>query len=89
MIRVAPFVVADFTGNRGGVYFEAGFARGLNIPVIHTCRKSRFDAAHFDIQQINTIVWEQPEELDEMLLHRIRGTLGEGRSMLGIEARQA
>jgi len=28
-IRDAEFVVADFSGNRGGVYYEAGFARGL------------------------------------------------------------
>jgi hypothetical protein len=28
-IRRSKFLVADFTGQRGGVYFEAGFARGL------------------------------------------------------------
>jgi hypothetical protein len=80
MIRVAPFVVADFTGNRGGVYFEAGFARGLRIPVIHTCRRSHFAKAHFDIQQINTIVWDAPTDLAEPLYHRIVGTpeLGPG-----------
>jgi len=78
MIRIAPFVVADFTGNRAGVYFEAGFARGLGIPVIHSCRKSHFEVAHFDIKQINTIVWERPEELAEKLYHRIVGTLGPG-----------
>ena len=41
-IRRSRFVVADFTqgegGARGGVYYEAGFAHGLNIPVIFTCR---------------------------------------------------
>ncbi|HUU98399.1 MAG TPA: hypothetical protein VM487_21915 [Phycisphaerae bacterium] len=78
MIRVAPFVVADFTGNRNGVYFEAGVARGLGIPVIHTCRAGDFDRAHFDIKQINTIVWSEPEELGEKLYHRIAGTLGPG-----------
>lgn len=78
MIRVAPFVVADFTGNRGGVYLEAGFARGLGIPVIHTCRKSHFKDAHFDIRQINTITWEEPADLGEKLYHRIMGTLGPG-----------
>jgi hypothetical protein len=36
-IRLAPFIVADFTGHRNGVYFEAGFARGLGIPMIPTC----------------------------------------------------
>ena len=42
-IRNSKFVIADFTGNRGGVYFEAGFAYGLNIPVIYTCRKDWFN----------------------------------------------
>ncbi|MBU0618257.1 MAG: nucleoside 2-deoxyribosyltransferase [Planctomycetes bacterium] len=78
MIRIASLLVADFTGNRAGVYFEAGYGRGLGIPVIHTCRKSHFKGAHFDIQQINTIVWSTPEDLAEKLHHRIVGTLGPG-----------
>ncbi len=32
-------MVCDLTGYRGGVYFEAGFAYGLGLPVIYTCRK--------------------------------------------------
>ncbi|TWT42206.1 hypothetical protein RAS1_33360 [Phycisphaerae bacterium RAS1] len=79
MIRAAPFVIADFTGNRAGVYFEAGFARGLGIPVVHTCRKGRhFNEAHFDIKQINTIDWNDPADLENRLHHRILGTLGDG-----------
>ncbi|MCC7292595.1 MAG: hypothetical protein IT449_11100 [Phycisphaerales bacterium] len=78
MIRVAPFAVADFTGHRGGVYFESGFARGLGIPVIHTCRESHFPGRHFDVQQINTIKWQEPDQLREKLYHRIVGTLGFG-----------
>lgn len=38
-IKNSRFIVADMTGYRGGVYYEAGFARGLGIPVIFTCRK--------------------------------------------------
>lgn len=78
MIRAAPFVVADFTGNRNGVYFEAGFARGLGIPVIHSCRRTHFDDAHFDIKQINTLVWETPDQFRDGLYYRILGTLGKG-----------
>jgi nucleoside 2-deoxyribosyltransferase/predicted RNA-binding Zn-ribbon protein involved in translation (DUF1610 family) len=37
------FMVADFTGQRGGVYFEAGYALGLKKPVIWTCRKDWFN----------------------------------------------
>jgi len=78
LIRQAPFVIADFTGNRGGVYLEAGFARGLGIPVIHTCQSGHFDRAHFDIKQINTINWNEPQDLREPLRHRILATLGQG-----------
>ncbi|MDP8202375.1 MAG: hypothetical protein P9M11_09605 [Candidatus Tenebribacter burtonii] len=42
-IRSSKFIVADFTGNRGGVYYEAGFAYGLKIEVIYTCKKDWWD----------------------------------------------
>jgi nucleoside 2-deoxyribosyltransferase len=45
-INSSRFVIADFTGNRAGVYYEAGYARGLNIPVIYTCNNSWFHANH-------------------------------------------
>jgi len=48
-IRRSRFVLADFTGHRGGVYFEAGFAKGLNLEVIWTCREDDLENLHFDI----------------------------------------
>ena len=81
-IRRARFVVADFThgdsGARGGVYYEAGFAHGLNIPVIFTCRKDRLEEVHFDTRQYNHIVWETPDELRDQLAKRIAAVLGDG-----------
>lgn len=78
-VREAPFMVADFTGNRHGVYFEAGYARGFtNKPVIHTCRRDFVEDLHFDVQQINCIRWDSPEDLLLALYHRIRGTVGQG-----------
>ena len=81
-IRRARFVVADFThgdtGARGGVYYEAGFAHGLGIPVIFSCRKDRLEEAHFDTRQYNHIVWETPEELRDRLAKRIAAVLGDG-----------
>lgn len=38
-IRRSRFMVCDLSGYRGGVYFEAGFAHGLGLEVIYTCRK--------------------------------------------------
>ncbi len=77
-IRMAPFVVADYTGHRNGVYFEAGFARGLGIPVISTCREDHFENAHFDTKQLNHVRWTTPEELKKKLGNRILGTIGRG-----------
>jgi hypothetical protein len=77
-IRGAKFVVADFTGNRGGVYYEAGFAHGLDLPVIFMCREG--DALHFDIRQYNCIFWNSDsfDDARERLKNRILATLGKG-----------
>ena len=81
-IRRSRFMVADFTqgesGARGGVYYEAGFAHGLNMPVIFTCRKDAIDNVHFDTRQYNHIVWETPEDLRDKLAKRIAATIGDG-----------
>ena len=81
-IRRSKFVVADFTqdssGARGGVYYEAGFAHGLNIPVIFTCRRDCIREVHFDTRQYNHISWQSPEELRRKLYQRITATIGDG-----------
>lgn len=81
-IRRSRFLVADFThgegGARGGVYFEAGFAFGLNIPVIHTCREDAIDQIHFDTRQYHHTAWSRPEELRTKLKNRILALIGEG-----------
>lgn len=76
-IARSGFVVADVTGHRQGVYFEAGYAMGLGIPVIWTCRRDYLGDCHFDTRQYNHIVWEKPEELATALQNRIRATIGE------------
>tara|TARA_R110002095_G_scaffold156720_2_gene136111 strand:+ start:313 stop:957 length:645 start_codon:yes stop_codon:yes gene_type:complete len=77
-INASKFVVADFTGHRGGVYFEAGYALGKDIPVFWTCRKSDMNELHFDIRQFNCIDWESPSELAERLMTRVEAVLGPG-----------
>ena len=84
-IRQSRFVVADFTasqksGARGGVYYEAGFAEGLGIPVIYTCHKKRMKAVHFDTNHFNHITWKKPLDLREQLQRRIERVLGPGPS---------
>ena len=74
-IRRSGLLVADFTGDRGGVYFEAGFAMGLGIPVIWTCRQGDLDKVHFDTRQFNHIVWTDAADLKKRLIDRIEATL--------------
>lgn len=75
-IRRSGLLVADFTGNRGGVYFEAGFAMGLGIPVIWTCREGDIGKVHFDTRQYSHVLWNDPADLREKLEYRIRATVG-------------
>ena len=88
-VRRSRFLVADFTqgsdGARGGVYYEAGFARGLGLPVIYTCRKDMVDEnlLHFDTRQYNHILWSTAKELRESLENRIVATIGEGPEVSG------
>jgi hypothetical protein len=89
-IRRSRFLVADFTCGlvetegtptaipRGGVYYEAGFAQGLGIPVIWCCREDHINHVHFDTRQFNHITWNSPQELREKLRNRISAVLGDG-----------
>ena len=76
-IRRSDLLVADVTKGRRGVYFEAGFAMGLGIPVIWTCNEEFFkqEEPHFDTRQYNHIVWKDPVDLRVRLVDRIEATL--------------
>lgn len=68
---------------RGGVFYEAGFAHGLGIPVIWTVNQEIADienVSHFDVRQYNQIRWtkENLEEAKKEILNRIEATLGQG-----------
>jgi hypothetical protein len=80
MIRRSRFVVADFTGQRGGVYFEAGYALGLGLRVIWLCREDQLKDVHFDTRQYNFLQWKAEEyaDLAKRLQNRIEATLGRG-----------
>jgi hypothetical protein len=81
-IRRSRFLLADFTGHRGGVYFEAGFAKGLNIEVIWTCREDHMKDLHFDIRQYNCIGWSE-DNLDKFrvdIKNRVEAVIGHHRS---------
>ena len=88
-IRRSRFLVADFThgneGARGGVYYEAGFAHGLGIPVIFTCHSDVIDEIHFDTRQYAHIVWNSTGELRDSLRDRILARIGEGPNIVPVE----
>lgn len=78
-LLTARFVIADLTHGNKGAYWEAGFAEGLGLPVIYTCRKKEWDEgkSHFDTSHLKTIIWD-PENLDDAAKHltvTIRATL--------------
>ena len=79
-IRRSRFVVADFTGQRGGVYFEAGYALGQGLRVIWICREDEIEKVHFDTRQYNFLAWKLGEygDLAKRLQNRIEATLGRG-----------
>ena len=77
-IRRSKFLVADFSGQRGGVYFEAGFAHGLGRPVIWMCSDEEKDKLHFDTRQYNHILYNNSADAQEKLRNRIASMLGEG-----------
>lgn len=63
-------LIADLTGNRGGVYYEAGIARGLQlcnhpIKLILTCNKEYFEKekVHFDVSGDNIILYDNESDL--------------------------
>ncbi len=81
-IRKSRFVVADFShgddGARGSVYFEAGFAKGLGLEVIFTCRDPNPGELHFDTRQYPHIMWKDSADLRTKLSERITAIMGEG-----------
>ena len=77
-IRSSRFLIADFTGQRNGVYFEAGFMLGMGRPVIWLCKKAELSNVHFDTRQYNTIDYSDLKELERRLRFRIEAIMGRG-----------
>ncbi|PKN71976.1 MAG: hypothetical protein CVU50_09305 [Candidatus Cloacimonetes bacterium HGW-Cloacimonetes-3] len=71
-IRKSRFVIADVTDASQNVYYEAGFAYGLGIPVILTCREDRTEEdMKFDTSHIKHILWKDEADLKQRLINRI------------------
>jgi nucleoside 2-deoxyribosyltransferase len=77
-IKNSRFLVADVTEQKRGVYFEAGYALGLGIPVLWLCRKDDLKNAHFDTNHYNHILWENETGLEEELYNFVCAIIGKG-----------
>lgn len=83
-IRRSRLIVADFThgkdGARGSVYYEAGLAKGLNLPVVWTCRGPQLDDLHFDTNHYPHLGWTEDtlSKFQEDLTARLRLRIEEG-----------
>jgi hypothetical protein len=74
-IRRAQFVVADFTGHRNSVYFEAGFAQGIGREVIWCCREEDVGDLAFDTRHLGHIVWKDHADLRSKLVRSIQANI--------------
>lgn len=74
-IRGCQVFVGDFTQQRAGVYFEAGFALALGKTVVWTCHKDDLENLHFDTRQYPHIAWTDPADLRQQLVDRLRALI--------------
>lgn len=73
LIADSKLVIADLTAQSPEVYFAAGYALGLNIPVIWIMKSSDAGKLPVRIEEIRPIVWNTAEELAAILQQRLSG----------------
>ncbi len=80
-IRDAKFVIVDLTHDNSGAYWEAGYAEGLDKPVIYICEKEKFerDRTHFNTNHCATVLWSRDDDegFRQELTEIILGSLNE------------
>ena len=75
-IRNSRFVVVELSHHNNGAYYEAGYALGLGKEVIHICDKKELNSGlHFDVAQVNTILYDSIDEIPKKLQKRIEATI--------------
>jgi nucleoside 2-deoxyribosyltransferase len=78
-IRKSRFMVADFTSQNPGAYFEAGLMQGLGRPVFWMCNDAEREKLHFDTRQYNHILYTDLGDARVRLHNRIIAVVGEGK----------
>ena len=96
LIEKSKFIVCDITAEdkdkpRASVFFEAGYAKGKNIPVIWSCSKTmkEMQVNVFDTRQYHCIFWDKDRmsEFEKELQKRIEDNekIGKGPLKGGLE----
>jgi len=76
-IKKSKFIIADFTAQKNGVYFEAGYALGRGLKVIYTCKRPDFDKTHFDTNHFSHILYNDTSELKTALINKIEAFIND------------
>lgn len=76
-IVACKFLVADLSTQNQGVYYEIGYARALGKTVITLCPKNETQNVHFDIAQMQYVVYSDYCDLTNKLNEQIiKSSLG-------------
>jgi hypothetical protein len=73
-IRKAEYVIVDLTNSRPNVFYEAGYAQGLNKTPIYIARHGV--KLEFDLKDYPIIFFRNMKELKDSLERRLRGLTG-------------
>jgi hypothetical protein len=74
-LKRSRFTVIDLTGERGSVFFEAGFAKALNIEAIYVYQKGAVKAGsqlEFYVRHYQCHAYSDLNELREIIVNAIR-----------------
>ena len=71
LIADSKLIIADLTGQSPEVCLAAGYALGLNIPVIWSMNSRDAETLPVEIKEIRPILWESVEELTSILQQRL------------------
>lgn len=76
-IRGSRFLVVDLTGNRPSVFFEAGFANGLDIETIYVYNKNKklVPSLEFYVRHYQCYPYKTVDELKEKLINAIKARI--------------
>lgn len=70
-IAESKLIIADLTNHSPKVYFAAGYALGMNIPVIWTVNRRNENKLFVRSHRVRPIVWDNAEELAAILQQRL------------------